>query len=80
MKKIELQSLIANSSSEIFWWMLFGLAVVELKCVLTPPPPQKKILDPLLNMISDPLGGRNHVPLFKIINLTKIMRTYELYY
>lgn len=48
--------------------------------VYWPPPPLKKFLDPLLNMISDPLGGRNHVPLFKIINLTKIMRTYELYY
>lgn len=36
-----MQSLIASSSSEIFWWMLFGLAVVELKCVLTPPPLKK---------------------------------------
>lgn len=79
MKKIELQSLIAHSSSEIFWWMLFGLAVVELKCVLThTPPPSKK------NSGSTPehykwSSGR-HVPLFKIIKLIKIMRTYQLYY
>lgn len=81
MKKIEQQSLIAHSSSEIFWWMLFGLAVVELKCVLTSPP-QKKNLDPPLNIIlqcSKWSSGR-HVPLFKIIKLIKIMRTYELYY
>lgn len=74
-----MQSLIASSSSEIFWWMLLGCRWMELNCVLNPPP-QKKILDPPLNILSDHLRGRKHVPLFKIINLTKIMRTYELYY
>lgn len=78
MKKIEQQSLIAHSSSEIFWWMLFGLAVVELKCVLTPPLPQKKISGSTPEHYKWSSG--RHVPLFKIINLTKIMRTYELYH
>lgn len=44
------------------------------------PPQKKKILDPPLNILSDHLRGRKHAPLFKIINLTKIMRTYELYH
>lgn len=46
------------------------------------PPLKKKNLDPPLNIIlqcSKWSSGR-HVPLFKIIKLIKIMRTYELYY
>lgn len=61
MKKIELISLIAHSSSEIFWWMLFGLAVVELKCVLTSPPQKKKSGSTPehynYSVVSDHLGG-----------------------
>lgn len=79
MKKIEQQSLIAHSSSEIFWWMLFGLAVVELKCVLTSPPLLKKKFSGSTPEHYKWSSGR-HVPLFKIIKLIKIMRTYELYY
>lgn len=57
-----------------FGGCFLGWRWVELKCVL------KISGSPPLKMISDHLGGRKHVPLFKIINLTRIMRTYELYY
>lgn len=57
-----------------FWGRVGGIEM----CIDTLHP--GKFLDPPLKMISDHLGGRKHVPLFKIINLTRIMRTYELYY